>query len=325
MILVMYGNFPPSDRHRTALADLGCGRTVHVARDEADAVARAPRAEIILGHRYLRQVLPDARRLCWVQSTAGGIDILQAPELLQQRISVSRCPILSAVVARHALALALAVLRRIPDAVSFQAKGQWAAPSFLPPLPLPRTALVMGLGEIGKEISRLLRALGVKVLGAARKGSREQRAVCDAFVPFDDWRSALSGADLCFIAVPLTRTTKGIMGAAEIAKLPPHAVIVNIARGPIVDMSALAAALQADKLGGAAVDVIDPVPAADSALWHTPHLLITPKIASYHPAMQEQTEAFIEAQVARYLRGEPLLHVVDKEALRDSMTVRNSM
>jgi len=323
MILVMYSNFLPSDRHKAALADLGRGRMVHVAQDEADAVAHAPHAEIILGHRYLRQVLPRAQRLRWVQSTAGGIDILQAPELLQQQISVSRNPIHSAVIAQHALAMAWALLRRIPEATLFQAKGKWAAPSLLLPLPLPRTAHVMGLGEIGKEICRLLRALGIKVRGTARSGSLEQRAVCDEFIPFDDWRCALGDSDLCFIALPLTSTTRGIMGAAEIEQLPPHAVIVNIARGQIMDMHALTTALRAGKLGGAAVDVFDPIPASDSSLWHTPHLLITPKMSSYHPGMQEQTELFIEKQVARYMQGEPLLHVVDKDTLRDSMCVGN--
>jgi hypothetical protein len=80
IILVMYSNFLASDRHIATLTRLGCNRRVHIARDETDAAAHAPHAEIILGHRYLRQVLPCAKRLRWVQSTAGGIDILQAPE-----------------------------------------------------------------------------------------------------------------------------------------------------------------------------------------------------------------------------------------------------
>lgn len=324
MILVMYSNFLPSERHLAALSILSGNGSIHIALDEADAVAHAPESEIILGHRYLRQVLPHANRLRWVQSTAGGIDILQAPELLQQQILVSRNPVHSKIIAHHAMASAWALLRRIPEAALYQAQGKWVAPSLLMPLPLPRTALVMGLGEIGKEICRLLRALGIKVRGTARTGSSAQRAACDAFVPFEKWQSVLGGSDLCFLALPLTPTTRGLLGAAEMAQLPPHAVIVNIARGPIIDMAALATALEAGKLGGAAVDVIDPIPAPDSSLWHTPHLLITPKLASYHPGMQEQTERFVEKQVARYLQGDPIGHVVDKDTLRESMSGRHS-
>ena len=323
MILVMYSNFLPSDRHRAALAGLERGRRVHVAQDEEDAAAHAPHAEIILGHRYLRQSLPHAKRLRWVQSTAGGIDILQAPELLNPQIVVSRNPVHAPVIARHALAMAWALLRRIPEAALFQAQGKWAAPSLLMPLPLPRTALVMGLGEIGKAICRLLRALGIKTLGTARGGSEEQRAACDEFIFFDDWRSALGDSDLCFIALPLARSTRGILGASEMGLLLPHALIVNIARGLILDMNALETALRAGRLGGAAVDVLDPIPDSDSSLWHTPHLLITPKTASYDPGMQERTEQFIERQVARYLRGETPLNAVDKTTLEESMDKEN--
>jgi phosphoglycerate dehydrogenase-like enzyme len=78
-------------------------------------------------------------------------------------------------------------------------------------------------------------------------------------------------------------------------------------------------ALSAGRLGGAAIDVIDPIPSPDSSLWRTPHLLITPKLASYYPGMQEQTERFVEQQVGRYMQGEPLQHVVDKDTLQNSM------
>lgn len=319
MILVMYSNFPPSDRHRTVLARLADDLAVHAVQDEKDAVANAPDAEIILGHRFLRQALPNAPGLRWVQSTAAGVDLLQAPELLREDITLSRNPVHAPVVARHAIAMAWALLRRIPQAVLFQEKGRWASPSVMPPLPFPQKALVMGLGETGREICRLLKAHDIRVFGTARTGSAVQLASCDEFIPFDDWREALGLVDICFIALPLTRTTRGIMGAAELSKFRQHAVIVNVARAPIMDIYAAAEALREGRLGGVATDVLDPVPPHESPLWHTPHLLITPMLASYHPAMQTQTEMFIEGQVARYLKGEPLLHIVDKETLRDSI------
>jgi phosphoglycerate dehydrogenase-like enzyme len=316
MILVMYSNFCPSERHLHVLHQAGGGRSVHVATSEADAVAHAPAADIILGHRYLRQILPHAVRLRWFQSTAAGIDQLPADALAAGQVIVCRNPVNATSISHHAIALAWSVLRRIPRAVSAQARGEWSLPSAM--LPLPSRALVLGLGAIGQEICRLLRGMGLQVRGTARRGTAEQRSCCDIYLENGEWRRCLADIDLLFLALPLGRSTRGIIGAAELARLQSHAVIVNVARGPHIDMDALVAALASGSIGGAAVDVLDPVPAPGDPLWDTPNLLITPKVAAYHPGMQSMVERFIEEQMTRFVTGQELHAIVDAFTLRDS-------
>jgi len=309
MITLMYSNFLPSADHVRRLEALAGDARVAVADSEAGALRHAAATQIVFGHRYLRQLLPHAPQLRWVQTTAGGFDQLPWRELAARGIVLSRNCANSDAIAHHAVALAWAVQRRIPTAVLAQHEGRWATP--LAMLPPPRTALVLGLGTIGRQVARLLRGLGLHVRGAAHSGSAAQREACDEFIGAGGWRDALGTTDLLVLALPLDATTRGCIGTRELAALPPHAVLVNIARDGLIDRPALLEALRGGRLGGAALDVLDPVPAAKDPLWTTPNLLITPKVAAYHPQMQQKFEAFAEAQLQRHLAGAPLEAVVD--------------
>jgi phosphoglycerate dehydrogenase-like enzyme len=309
MITLMYSNFAPSAAHVDRLAALAGAERIAVATDEAGALAHAAQTRIVLGHRYLRQLLPHAPALRWVQSSAAGYDQLPWRDMAARDVTLTRNPMNSPAIAQHAIALAWALLRRLPDAVHAQARGEWAAPFAM--LPLPRTALVLGLGAIGLETARRLRGLGLHVRGSANSGSSAQRDACDEFVAADRWRDTLRDTDIVVLALPLDATTRGCIGAAELAALPAHALVINVARGGLIDQPALVAALRSQRLGGAGLDVLDPVPAGDDPFWSTPNLLITPKVSAFHPGMQEKFEAFAEAQTRRFLAGEPLESVVD--------------
>jgi phosphoglycerate dehydrogenase-like enzyme len=309
VITLMYSNFAPSPGHLARLQALVGAGHVHVAGDEPGALARAGTTQIVLGHRYLRQLLPHAPGLRWVQSTAAGYDQLPWRELAGRGIALTRNPLNAQAIAHHAVALAWALLRRLPQAVHAQSGGRWAAPFAM--LPLPRTALVLGLGAIGSETARLLRGLGLRVRGTAHTGSAEQRQACDDFVAADRWREALPGTDILVLALPLDASTRGCIGARELAALPAHAILVNVARDGLIDRAALVDALRGGRIGAAGLDVLDPVPASGDPFWSTPNLLITPKVSAYHPGMQEKLEAFAEAQTQRFLAGAPLEAVVD--------------
>lgn len=304
MITLMYSNYVPSAEHVRRLEDIAGGRHVAVALSEADALAHAGSTEIVLGHRYLRQLLPHAPGLRWVQTTAAGFDQLPARELQQRGITLTRNPLNARSISHHALALAWALLRRLPLAMQAQSRGEWAAP--FPMLPLPRTALVLGLGAIGAQVAMLLRGTGLYVRGADKSGTSAQRQACDELLDAGRWRDALAHTDILVLALPLDESTRRCIGERELALLPRHAIVVNVARAGLVDQAALVAALRAGAIGGAALDVLEPVPAADDPLWTTPNLLITPKVAAFHPGMQEDFEAFAEAQIRRFLSGAPL-------------------
>jgi phosphoglycerate dehydrogenase-like enzyme len=308
-LLVMYSNQPPSPEHIRRLGALRGGLKVVVADSEVAAISHAADAEAILGHRYLRQTLPHTRQLKWVQSTAAGVQHLVSPDLVRISPTLSRCPIFSKVVAFHTFALALAVLRRIPDALAAQWRGEWAHPIDMPPL--PQTAMVLGMGCVGRALAAILRQQGIAVLGVARRRSPEAEAACDELLDSANWRQNLHRADLCFIALPLTKSTENLFDESALRALSSHAVLVNTARGGIVDIGALVRQLSSGHLGGAALDVIDPIPEPTDPIWRTPRLLITPKVSVFHPGRQEEIEAFVESQVKRYLEGEEILHQVD--------------
>ncbi len=315
-LLVMYSNRPPNQAHIRRLMALRDDIQIVVADSEAMAVKHAPDTEVILGHRYLRQTLPHTRSLKWIQSTAAGLQHLLSSDLVRISPILTRCPIFSEIVALHAFTLALATLRRIPDAVVAQLRGEWARPFDM--LPLPQTAMIMGMGCVGRAIATILRKHGIAVLGVENNPSPQKKTACDELLDSTNWREHLHRADLCFIALPLTRETRSLFDEAALKALPSHAVLIDVGRGGIVDTSALIRQLKSGHLGGAALDVIDPVPEKPAdPIWKTPRLLITPKVSVFHPGRQEKLEEYIEIQVKRYLDNKELLHKVDVERLAE--------
>lgn len=308
-IVIMYSNAPPSPEHVRRLEELGAA--VAVADSEELAIRNAADVDVILGHRYLRQTLPHTRQLKWVQSTAAGVDHLVSPEFLRVKPLLTRCPIFADIVAFHAWALAISMVRRIPEAVLAQHRGEWVRSPF-DMLPLPQTAMVLGLGAIGSNLAGLLHRQGLAVLGVDKRRTPEVEQVCDELYDTQNWREQLHRVDLFFLALSLSPQNVNLVDEPILRALPRHAVLINISRGGIVDTSALIKVLNDGHLGGAALDVIEPIPASPAdPIWATPRLLITPKMAVFHPDRQRKLEIFIESQVKRYLAGETLLHLVD--------------
>ena len=308
--LLMYSNGRPSQPHIERLKKLRKDLSVVVADSEDIAIENAADTDVILGHRYLRQVLPHARHLKWVQSTAAGPHHLLSSDLRRVNPILTRCTAFSGVIAWHAFTLALTIVRRIPEAVKAQQQGIWHPPFNM--ISFPKTAMVFGVGCIGRELAMILRQNGMTVLGVTRKNSPDADAVCDElFCDNNSWLEHLHRVDLCFITLPLTNNTNRLFDATILRALPQHAVLVNVGRGGVIDTDALVSILQEGHLGGAALDVVEPVPSSPSdPVWSAPRLLITPKVASFHPKHQEKLEAFIESQVKRYLNGEALLDII---------------
>ncbi|MEF8797609.1 MAG: D-2-hydroxyacid dehydrogenase [Salinivenus sp.] len=311
-VLLMYTPDPPSAAHVARLRALDPQLRVTVASSEAEARAAGGTAEIILGQRYLRQVLPEAPHLRWVQSTSGGTDHLPESVLAKRGIVLTRFTGASKLVARHALALAWALTRGLPTLAQQHEAATWA--KALPLLPSPARALILGTGPIGRALSPPLRAHGLHVTGVKRRldGALPD---FDALLDRSNWRTALPSADWCFLALPHTPDTVNMVDEDALRALPPHAVVVNVGRGETLDLSALIRVLEEGRLGGAALDVVphalDPLP-PDHPLWTTPRLLISPHVAGHDPTRGPMVEAFVEAQVARYLAGEPLHNVVTR-------------
>lgn len=309
-ILLMYSTHEPSEGHVSRLKVITQKSHVTVAHSEEEAIRAAEESDVIFGHRYLRQVMPHVCRLKWVQSTAGGVDRLPLPALRDKQVILSRCTIFSDVIARFALKLADSlVTRRVDD---FLQPGQPRWHEKLAPLPSPKTAMVVGMGHIGREIAKILKSRGLFVIGASRSGEGLAAPFCGVRYTAESWPAHLKEADLCFLALPRNASTELLFNEEMLRSLPKHAVLVNVGRGETLQTDALVKILKEGHLGGAGLDVIVPKPVSESeSIWKTPRLLVTSHVAAHFPERGPAIEAFAERQLKRYLSKEGIEDLVD--------------
>lgn len=179
-----------------------------------------------------------------------------------------------------------------------------------------KTLGIVGAGRVGRTVARLAKPFGLRILGVRRSPTEGNGTVSDIDAMFGPagLTEVLRGSDYLVLCVPHTSETVGLIGRKELAIMLPTAVLINIARGSLVDEAALLEALQSGRLAGAALDVVSKEPlAADSPLWSLPNVIITPHSAS--TARHENarlTDLFCE-NLRRYLDGRPLINVVDKQ------------
>jgi D-2-hydroxyacid dehydrogenase (NADP+) len=177
-----------------------------------------------------------------------------------------------------------------------------------PPEFAGRTAIVVGLGPIGREIARLARAFGLRVIGVRR--SAEPVAECDETIAYDGLRGRLPHADWLVLACPLSETTRALIDASALASLPRGARIVNVARGEVIVESALIEALASGHLGGAWLDVFhhEPLDAA-SPLWDLPNVIVSPHSSSRSSGHYDRVLEIFLDNLARLRDGRPLRNV----------------
>jgi phosphoglycerate dehydrogenase-like enzyme len=203
--------------------------------------------------------------------------------------------------AEWVLAAVLAAQRGLPDLVRQQDAGEWAPRTFAS-LHGARV-LVVGAGDIGRAVAAMMAPFGVELTVVARTAR-------DGVRPVADLPRLLPSADVVVVVVPVTAETTGLVDAAFLAAMPDGALLVNAARGVVVDTAALLAELQAGRLR-AALDVTDPEPLpAGHPLWSAPGLLLTPHVAGMVPRTNERAAAAVVDQLTRVLAGEPLVNVV---------------
>ena len=174
---------------------------------------------------------------------------------------------------------------------------------------------VLGLGEIGGRVARIgQHGFGMRVLGASRSG-----ATLGGLAQAVDLGTLFAQSDAVVVACPLTEATRGLVDAALIGRMRPGAVLINVARGPVIDAAALAAALQAGKLAGAALDVFDVQPlASDHPLLACPNLLLTPHVAGITQTSSRAMSVGAVEEMLRILRGERPRNLVNPEILLET-------
>jgi phosphoglycerate dehydrogenase-like enzyme len=177
-----------------------------------------------------------------------------------------------------------------------------------------RTVGIVGMGSIGAEIARLARPFGCRIIGTRRSATRRTSdpTTGDEVVPASDLHYLLGASDFVVLAAPLTPETRGLIDARALAAMRPDAVLMNIARGELIDDAALLDALRQRRIRGAALDVFaeEPLP-PDSPLWDLDNVILTPHIAGGFDRYFEVGTAMFCANLERYLRGEPLENVIE--------------
>jgi glyoxylate/hydroxypyruvate reductase A len=263
--------------------------------------------------RALAAELPRlAPRLRWIQATSSGIGpFVRATGLDRSGIVITNAAGVHALpLAEHAILAMLYFCKEVPRLRREQRAHRWER--YCGRQLAGQTVAVVGTGSVGAEIARRSRAMGLYVLGVKRDVAGVVPAevgVDELFAP-DALARVLPRCDYLVLMCPHTPETEGLIGARELALLPRGAVLINLARGAVVDEQALIAALQTGHLGGAALDVVQTEPLApDSPLWDMDNVLITPHSAS---TVAEENERLVELfcdNLRRFVAGAPLRNV----------------
>lgn len=290
------------------------------ATDEAALSSLLPGAEVAFGWKLPGAQLAQAKALRWVHTPNTGVRELLSPELVASPVVLTNSSGVDArPIAEHAFALALALTRKLHVAAQRQAQRHWAQDelSRAPPGVLAGQTLgLVGFGHIGQQVARLGVAFGMRVVAVRRRPARGRGdATADVEVRgVEELPWLLAQADVLVLAAPSTPSTTSLLDARALSRLKSSAILVNVARGDLVDEAALVSALSAGALAGAALDVTrqEPLP-PDSPLWSLPNLLLTPHTASLAPGDWRARAALFLENLRRYRRGEPLVNVVDKE------------
>lgn len=322
-MVVVHG--PDADRPSGLAAVAEAAEVRYAASpDDLRAALRGAQVAFVTNFRWvkLREAWPDARDLQWIHGAGAGVDPLLFPELVRSPVVVTNSRgIFDRAMAEYVLGFMLAFAKDLPLTLDLQRRREWRhrESERLD----GRTVVVVGAGSIGREIGRLLRAAGMRVLGVARRpravgdpagSAGSPDAAFERVVGIDDLHAVLPDADYVVLSMPLTAETRGLFGAAALAKMKPTARLVNVGRGAVVDEAALVDALRSRRIAGAALDVFtgEPLP-ADHPFWDLPGVIVSPHMSGDFVGWPAAVSALFVENFRRWRAGEPLLNIVDKE------------
>jgi glyoxylate reductase len=252
-----------------------------------------------------------------VSNFAVGFDNVDVPACSARGVRVGNTPgALTETTADLAFALIMAAARRIPEGIDYVRSGQWRTWG---PLTLLGTDVsgatlgIVGFGRIGQAVARRASGFGMRVVytGRSRAAAAVEAALGATYLPLPE---LLAEADFVSLHVSLNDSTRGLIGNDALARMKPTAILVNTARGPVVDTDALVAALRAGTIAGAALDVTDPEPLpADHPLVALASCLVVPHVASATIATRDRMATMAAANLLAGVRGEALPNQVNPE------------
>lgn len=273
-------------------------------------------ASVMIGWSLSPEQLGAAKELRWIYSITAAIDQFLFPQLIASDIAICNAArVHGPVVAEHAMAMVLALAKRVPSAIRHQDRRQWAMEAIWKERPREiagATLVVVGLGSIGSQVAALAAALKMHVIGVRQSPERGPSGAHEV-LGYSAMDAAIARADFVVLASPLTPQTRLMIDARRLQLFQPHAYLINVSRGALIDEAALAKALKDHRLGGAALDVFteEPLPRR-SPLWKMEQVLITPHTAFLTEKVWERHYEVFSGNLKRYLAGQPLEDQVDK-------------
>jgi phosphoglycerate dehydrogenase-like enzyme len=269
-------------------------------------------------------VFGSATHLRWVQSPAVGVGSLMFPALLASEVVITSARgIRARSIAEHVIGVTIALARQLPLALRAQATHRWAQDE----LEGSQTAIwtlqgrrmgLVGLGAIGIEVARIAVPFGFRVSAVRRRIGQpvpDGAAQLEAVWPPDRLPELLSQSDVVVLAAPHTPETRRLIGRREVEAMKRGALLVNVARGKLIDDDAVVDALRDGRLGGAALDVFTQEPLGPaSPYWDLPNVIVTPHTSGAMRDYWTPLVALFADNLRRFEQGRPLLNVVDKKA-----------
>lgn len=274
---------------------------------DVDVLYGFPSAEIVAATPHLR----------WIQTPSAGVEFLaRIPALVQRDIVVTNTRGAHATsVGEHVFALLLAFTRNIPQCIEWKARKHWGRAEGYRALQeiAGMTMGIVGFGQLGRGVAQRVQAFELNLLAVDAQPVDGHPYVAEVW-PVSRLHELLARSDVVVITAPYTEATHHLIDAAALAAMQPHAHLIAVSRGGIVDEDALAQALQQEQLAGAALDVAEhePLPPT-SPLWDLPNVIITPHLAGASSAKERRCVEILRDNLVRFMHGDPLLNVVDKQ------------
>ena len=264
-----------------------------------------------VGSMFLRENWSRLQRLRWVHTATAGVERVLFPELIESDVVVTNSRfVFDQALAEYVIGMMLVLSKGFETTFAHQAEHRWQQRES--DTLDGKVVVLVGVGPIARRAAQLAKAFGMAVRGIGRTARAGDPDFGDITSP-EGMRSLFADADYVVMVLPNTPLTAGMVDAGALAALPRTARLVNVGRAATLDQDALVSALREGRLAGAALDVVtpEPLPAGDP-LWDVPNLLISPHMSGdFHGSRRQLAELF-ERNLDHWLRGEPLLNVVDK-------------
>ncbi|SMO43480.1 D-2-hydroxyacid dehydrogenase [Halorubrum cibi] len=272
--------------------------TVRLARTAAERREYVAEATVVAGGTVTDEDLDIAESLRLFACNAAGVDHLPLEKLADRGIAVTNASgVHGPNIAEHVLGWVLTFARRLDEGIRRQERREWRRFQSFTEL-AGSTVTVVGLGSIGEAIVERFEGFDVETIGV--RHTPEKESPTDEVVSYGGLQEALVRTDVLVLSCPLTETTEGLIGEAELDALPTDAIVVNIARGGVIDTPALVSALKSGAIHGAALDVTDPEPLpTDHDLWGFGNVLLTPHVSGHTPKYWERRADILVENVER--------------------------